>query len=68
MSTDEITSLHRLYLTCDAERDAAVQELDVALANLAASEEQRRRLVEQVFVLSEQVQALTLQLAAAQDY
>jgi hypothetical protein len=64
---DEVSSLHRLYLTCDAERDAAVKELDVALANLAASEETRRRLTEQVFVLTEQVQALTLQLAAAHE-
>lgn len=66
MTVDDITSLHRLYLNCEAERDAAVQELDLCMANLVASEEKRRRLAEQVFLLVEQVQGLTLQLAAAQ--
>lgn len=66
MTVDDVSSLHRLYLNCEHERDAAVQELDVCLANLTASEEKRRRLTEQVFLLVEQVQALELQLAAAQ--
>lgn len=61
--SDDLT---RLYLACDAERDAAVKELDVCLADLTASEEKRRMLVEQVSALVEENQTLRLQLAVAQ--
>lgn len=66
VTVDDISSLHRLYLACDAERDQAVKDLDDALVALTVSEEKRRRLSEQVFLLVEQVQGLELRLAAAE--
>jgi hypothetical protein len=65
---DELTSLHRLYLACEAERDSVAQELDVALADLTACEVRRRRLAEQLDLLVEQNQALQAQVAQLQDH
>lgn len=63
----DVSSLHRLYQACDAERDRAVKDLDDALVALTVEREHRRHLTEQVFMLTGQVEALQQQLAAARD-
>lgn len=59
-------NIEALYLQCEAERAAAVRELDVCMANLAASEEKRKKLAEQVEMLRQEIDQLRIILAAAQ--